>query len=182
MNKRRGLFGTGKRFAVWRLFTVTVEKRMNKMYPCRGKKKCWQGNYTYESNKTCRFQVVHYFILFVFFLKAFHFCNNRAKNLPVRPAQAAPTGTRSDWTHCRRWIKAKKDYLPFERSGKMATNWRWFSNARFNLRFQNAYLSRNTAVLTGTVGRASKRSLIVRFTVSGQAPCSGASAGTRCLT
>ena len=30
------------------------------------------------------------------------------------------------------------------------------------------------AVLTGTVGRASKRSLIVRFTVSGQAPCSGA--------
>ena len=30
------------------------------------------------------------------------------------------------------------------------------------------------AVLTGTEGRASKRSLIVRFTVSGQAPCSGA--------
>ena len=30
------------------------------------------------------------------------------------------------------------------------------------------------AVLTGTGGRASKRSLIVRFTVSGQVPCSGA--------
>ena len=30
------------------------------------------------------------------------------------------------------------------------------------------------AVLTGAGGRASKRSLIVRFTVSGQAPCSGA--------
>jgi len=30
------------------------------------------------------------------------------------------------------------------------------------------------AVLTGTVGRASKRSLIVRFTVSGRVPCSGA--------
>jgi len=30
------------------------------------------------------------------------------------------------------------------------------------------------AVLTGTVGCASKRSLIVQFTVSGQAPCSGA--------
>ena len=30
------------------------------------------------------------------------------------------------------------------------------------------------AVLTGAVGRANKRSLIVRFTVSGQAPCSGA--------
>ena len=30
------------------------------------------------------------------------------------------------------------------------------------------------AVLTGAGGRASKRSLIVRFTVSGQVPCSGA--------
>ena len=30
------------------------------------------------------------------------------------------------------------------------------------------------AVLTGAVGRAGKRSLIVRFTVSGRAPCSGA--------
>jgi len=30
------------------------------------------------------------------------------------------------------------------------------------------------AVLTGTGGRASKRSLIVRFTVSGRVPCSGA--------
>ena len=30
------------------------------------------------------------------------------------------------------------------------------------------------AVLTGTGGRAGKRSLIVRFTVSGQVPCSGA--------
>ena len=29
-------------------------------------------------------------------------------------------------------------------------------------------------MLTGTGGHASKRSLIVRFTVSGQAPCSGA--------
>jgi len=29
-------------------------------------------------------------------------------------------------------------------------------------------------VLTGAGGRASKRSLIVRFTVSGQVPCSGA--------
>ena len=29
-------------------------------------------------------------------------------------------------------------------------------------------------MLTGAGGRASKRSLIVRFTVSGQAPCSGA--------
>jgi hypothetical protein len=29
-------------------------------------------------------------------------------------------------------------------------------------------------VLTGTGGRASKRSLIARFTVSGQVPCSGA--------
>ena len=29
-------------------------------------------------------------------------------------------------------------------------------------------------MLTGTVGRASKRSLIVRFMVSGQVPCSGA--------
>ena len=29
-------------------------------------------------------------------------------------------------------------------------------------------------MLTGTVGRASKRSLIVRFTVSGRVPCSGA--------
>ena len=29
-------------------------------------------------------------------------------------------------------------------------------------------------MLTGTVGRASKRSLIVRFTVSGQVPCPGA--------
>jgi len=29
------------------------------------------------------------------------------------------------------------------------------------------------AVLTGTGGRASKRSLMVRFTVSGQVPCSG---------
>jgi len=29
-------------------------------------------------------------------------------------------------------------------------------------------------VLTGTVGRASKRSLIVQFTVSGPVPCSGA--------
>jgi hypothetical protein len=30
------------------------------------------------------------------------------------------------------------------------------------------------AVLTGTVGLTSKRSLIVRFTVTGPAPCSGA--------
>jgi len=30
------------------------------------------------------------------------------------------------------------------------------------------------AVLTGTGGRASKRSLIVRFTVFGRVPCSGA--------
>ena len=30
------------------------------------------------------------------------------------------------------------------------------------------------AVLTGAVNRTSKRSLIVRFTVSGQVPCSGA--------
>jgi len=30
------------------------------------------------------------------------------------------------------------------------------------------------AVLTGAGDRASKRSLIVRFTVSGQVPCSGA--------
>jgi len=30
------------------------------------------------------------------------------------------------------------------------------------------------AVLTGTGGRASKRSLIVRFTVPGRVPCSGA--------
>jgi len=30
------------------------------------------------------------------------------------------------------------------------------------------------AVLTGTGGRSSKRSLIVRFMVSGQVPCSGA--------
>jgi len=35
-------------------------------------------------------------------------------------------------------------------------------------------LPRPIAVLTGAVGRASKRSLIVRFTVSGPAPCSGA--------
>jgi len=32
------------------------------------------------------------------------------------------------------------------------------------------------AVLTGTVGLTSKRSLIVRFTVSGPVPCSGAQA------
>ncbi len=30
------------------------------------------------------------------------------------------------------------------------------------------------AVLTGTVGLTSKRSLLVRFTVTGPAPCSGA--------
>jgi len=35
-------------------------------------------------------------------------------------------------------------------------------------------LSHIIAVLTGTGGRASKRSLIVRFTVFGRVPCSGA--------
>ena len=34
--------------------------------------------------------------------------------------------------------------------------------------------ARLIAVLTGTGGRTSKRSLIVRFPVSGQVPCSGA--------
>jgi len=38
------------------------------------------------------------------------------------------------------------------------------------------------AVLTGTGGLTSKLSLIVRFTVSGRVPCSGASAGARNLT
>ncbi len=38
------------------------------------------------------------------------------------------------------------------------------------------------AVLTGAVGRTSKRSLIVRFAVSGPVPCSGASAGIRSWT
>ena len=36
-------------------------------------------------------------------------------------------------------------------------------------------------MLTGTGGRASKRSLIVRFTVSGQAPCSGAERRSKVL-
>jgi len=35
-------------------------------------------------------------------------------------------------------------------------------------------ISHITAVLTGAGGRTSKRSLIVRFTVSGRSPCSGA--------
>jgi hypothetical protein len=35
-------------------------------------------------------------------------------------------------------------------------------------------VSRLIAVLTSAVGSASKRSLIVMFTVSGQVPCSGA--------
>jgi len=37
------------------------------------------------------------------------------------------------------------------------------------------------AVLTGTGGRTSKRSLIVRFTVSGQVPCSGAERRSKVL-
>jgi len=36
-------------------------------------------------------------------------------------------------------------------------------------------------VLTGTGGRTSKRSLIVRFTVSGQVPCSGAKRRSKVL-
>jgi len=36
-------------------------------------------------------------------------------------------------------------------------------------------------VLTGTGGRTSKRSLIVRFTVSGQVPCSGAERRSKVL-
>jgi len=40
--------------------------------------------------------------------------------------------------------------------------------------YPRGYFQGRIAVLTGTGGRTSKRSLIVRFTVSGQVPCSGA--------